>query len=199
MKNIPLFVFFLFILNVPVGYAFWGKVSSDQYSECKSRAQYQQNEFSAKQIFRDCINAYKEANKQMSREEKVRIKELKKLEKAKEKYSKICFNKLFESFKDRMEGTIYNNSFGDVNEIYSFIEQLNINKQSNADFELSNHQRNLIDNNVRAEYNEITKFAIGENIFYFIKYRREEFLKEFDQCMIDALDKSESKSFLKFF
>ena len=196
MKNIPLFVFFLFILNVPVGYAFLGKVSSEQYSKCKKRAQQQLNEFSAKQIFRDCINSYKESNKQMSREEKVRIKELKKLEKAKEKYSKICFNKLFESFKDRMEGTIYNNSFGDVNEIYSFIEQLNINRQSNADFVLSNHQRNLIDNNVRAEYNEITKFAIGKNIFYFIKYRREEFLKEFDQCI---LDKSESKSFLKFF
>tara|TARA_A100001011_G_C13925931_1_gene681151 strand:+ start:64 stop:654 length:591 start_codon:yes stop_codon:yes gene_type:complete len=196
MKKISLFVIFLFILGVPKSFAFFGKVSGEQYSECRNRAAGQLNQFSAKQIFQDCIKAYKEANKQISREEKVRIKKSKKLEKLKEKYSKICFNNLFESYKESLEWTIYVNSFGDVNEIYSFIDQLNINKKSNTYFDLSNNQRNLLDNNVRTEKNEITKFAISKRIFKSIENNREEFLKELDQC---AIDKSKTKSFLKFF
>ena len=44
MKNIPLFVFFLFILNVPEGYAFWNKVSEEQKYQCQQEASMQQND-----------------------------------------------------------------------------------------------------------------------------------------------------------
>ena len=68
MKNIPLFVFFLFILNVPKGYAFWNKVSEEQKYQCQQEASMQQNDFSAKQRYKSCVRAFKEINKLRKKE-----------------------------------------------------------------------------------------------------------------------------------
>ena len=68
MKNIPLFVFFLFILNVPEGYAFWNKVSEEQKYQCQQEASMQQNDFSAKQRYKSCVRAFKEINKLRKKE-----------------------------------------------------------------------------------------------------------------------------------
>ena len=198
MKYIYLLIFFLSAFSSNNALAFWNKVSDAQKEYCLKKAEtFGSTTFTSKKRYQQCIREIKEANIQMSKEEKFRIKELKKEQKAKEKYSENCSNNLFESYKEDIEYSIYYNSYGDIEEINSFIDKLNINRQRNGDFYLSNNQRNLIENNVRDEYDEITKFRINKRIFESIEYQREEFLKKLNQCAIDAFDKS--KSFLKFF
>ena len=178
-KNIFFIIFyfaagsFLLLSNEP-SKAFLNRLSEEQNYDCKTRASYQQNEFSAKQTYKDCLKAYKEQNK----------------------YYKICSNNLFERYKENLEDAIYSYSFGDINEINSLIDKLDINKKSNSNFKLSEIQNTLLSNQIRFEYDEITKFKVSQDVRLGVNNVRESILKECDQII---KNKQQSKSYMKFF